>query len=93
MVVEFHGSRSNPKNQLEPIRALLRDAGMTTVLRQEHWLTRASDLRREEPDTLLIHAHRSKTDLAWFLRRDVADGVRARLRRIRPTHRNARLAS
>lgn len=93
MIIEFHGSRTNPKNQLEPMRALLRGAGMTTVLRQGHWLTRASDLRREEPYTLLIHAHRSKADLVWFLRRDVADRVRAKLRRIRAAQRKPPLAS
>ncbi len=86
-IIEFHGSRTNPANQLPAIRNLLRRSGFTTVLRQGHWLTRDADLRREEPYTLLIHAYRSRLDLAWFLRRDVRDRVRAKVGRsvARPT--------
>src|SRR3954453_10373633 len=82
-VVEFHGSGTNPTNQLPAVRALLAQAGLTTLLRQGQWLTREADLRREEPYTLLVHAYRSRLDLAWFLRRDVVARIRAKLGRSR----------
>jgi FkbM family methyltransferase len=79
--VEFHGSETNPANQLPAMRALLAEAGLTTILRQGHWLTREADLQRVDPYTLLVHAYRSRLDLAWFLRRDVVARIRARLRK------------
>ena len=80
MIVEFHGSRTNPDNQLSPLRALLHESGFTTVLRQGHWLMRESDLNRTEPYTLLMHAYRSRLSLAWFLRSDVEQRLRLKWR-------------
>jgi FkbM family methyltransferase len=80
VTVEFHGSKTNPGNRLEAVRAMLQDfGGLTTVTRQGHWLTRESDLNRQEPYTVLVNGHSSMVALAWWLRRDLFDHVRLKL--------------
>jgi FkbM family methyltransferase len=79
MIVEFHGSRTNPGNELTALRWIVQGGGFTTALRQGDWLTREADLNRTEPYTVVIHAYQSRTGLAWFLRRDVEKRVRLKL--------------
>jgi len=76
MAVEFHGSYTNPDNQLGLVRGMLRDAGLASVLRQAHWWTRETHLQCTEPYTVMISAYRSRLALVWSLRADILQRLR-----------------